>query len=134
MARTAFSPSQYACTLFREGDLALTKSIIEIVEDGRVKYDNSTGKNLYDFIYAGNAAEAHILAAKRLLKASRAKETIPQELRVDGEAFFTTNDEPELFADKEIWVIPLGVVCFFVTILEWSNWPPPLEDGPYLPL
>jgi len=83
------------------------------------------------------------------LKASRAKETIPQELRVDGEAFFITNDEPWLFwdfsrfvaaeigkpiADKENWVIPLGVVCFFVTILEWITWATTFGGRPSLTL
>jgi len=45
------------CTLFGEGDLALTKSMIEVVQNGRAKYHIGTGKNLYDFIYTGNAAE-----------------------------------------------------------------------------
>lgn len=125
------------CTLFGEGDRVLTKHSVEMARDGRAKYQIGTGKNLYDFIYAGNAAEGHVLAAKKLLEASRAKEPIPPELRVDGEAFFMTNDDPwpfwnftrfvaseisEPITDSKIWVIPLGVVCFFLTILEWFTW------------
>ncbi|TVY73574.1 Sterol-4-alpha-carboxylate 3-dehydrogenase [Lachnellula suecica] len=82
------------CTLFGEGDRVLTKHMVEMVQDGRAKYHVGSGKNLYDFIYAGNAAEGHILAAKKLLEASRAKEPIPEELGVDGEAFFMTNGNP----------------------------------------
>jgi sterol-4alpha-carboxylate 3-dehydrogenase (decarboxylating) len=125
------------CTLFGKGDRVLTKHMIEMAQDGRAKYHVGTGKNLYDFIYAGNAAEGHVLAAKKLLEASLAKEPIPQELQVDGEAFFMTNDDPWPFwefsrfvaaeigkpiPDSQIWTIPLGVVCFFVKIMEWVIW------------
>jgi sterol-4alpha-carboxylate 3-dehydrogenase (decarboxylating) len=125
------------CTLFGEGDRVLTKHMIELAQDGRARYHVGSGKNLYDFIYAGNAAEGHVLAAKKLLEASESNKPIPQELRVDGEVFFMTNDDPWPFwsfsrfvaaeigkpiADAEIWTIPLGVVCFFVTILEWVTW------------
>jgi sterol-4alpha-carboxylate 3-dehydrogenase (decarboxylating) len=132
-----FTTAIRLCTLFGEGDRVLTKHSIEMARDGRAKYHIGNGKNLYDFIYAGNAAEGHILAAKKLLEASRAQGTVPSELRVDGEAFFMTNDDPWPFwnftrfvaseigkpiADSDIWTIPLGVVCFFVTILQWVTW------------
>ncbi|KAF2807473.1 putative sterol-4-alpha-carboxylate 3-dehydrogenase, decarboxylating [Mytilinidion resinicola] len=89
-----------------------------------------TGKNLYDFIYAGNAAEGHILAAKKLVEASLSKEPVPKESRVDGEAFFLTNGDPWPFwdfsrfvaaeiglpiADKDLWFIPLGIAIFVLS-------------------
>jgi len=125
------------CTLFGEEDRVLTRHAIEMARDGRAKHHIGTGKNLYDFIYAGNAAEGHVLAARKLLEASRAEEPVPPELRVDGEAFFITNDEPWPFwgftrfvasevgrpiADEDTWIIPLGVACFVVKILEWIVW------------
>ncbi|KAF4636039.1 hypothetical protein G7Y89_g2053 [Cudoniella acicularis] len=73
------------CTIFGEGGQVLTKQMVEMAQGGRARYHVGDGKNLYDFIYARNAAEGHVLAAKKLLEASRANESIPQELRVDRE-------------------------------------------------
>ncbi|KAF7950712.1 uncharacterized protein EAE97_002264 [Botrytis byssoidea] len=53
-------------------------------------------KNEYDFIYVGNLAEAHILAAQALLRAY-GKPVPPLETRVDGQTFNITNDERILF-------------------------------------
>ncbi|KAF2478406.1 putative sterol-4-alpha-carboxylate 3-dehydrogenase, decarboxylating [Lindgomyces ingoldianus] len=125
------------CTIFGEGDRVLTRHAIEMAQDGRAKYHVGTGKNLYDFIYAGNAAEGHILAAKKLLDECNAKAAISSASQVSGEAFFLTNGDPWPFwafsrtvaekigkpiADKDIWTIPLGVVCLFVKVLEWMTW------------
>ncbi|KAH8719448.1 3-beta hydroxysteroid dehydrogenase/isomerase family-domain-containing protein [Phaeosphaeriaceae sp. PMI808] len=125
------------CTLFGECDRVLTKHAVEMSEDGRARFRVGTGKNLYDFVYAGNAAEGHILAAKKLLEESNSKVPISNTSRVSGEAFFLTNGDPRPFwdfsrtvsgqigkplADKDIWTLPLGVVCFFVKILEWVTW------------
>lgn len=50
-------------TLFGEGDVVLTKHILESAKTGKIKYQVGGEKNFYDFIYAGNAAEGHTLAA-----------------------------------------------------------------------
>lgn len=125
------------CTLFGECDRVLTKHAVEMSEDGRARFRVGTGKNLYDFIYAENAAQGHIQAAKKLLEESTSRVPIPDALRVSGEAFFLTNDDPRPFwdfsrevsaiigkplADQDIWTLPLGLVCFFVGILEWATW------------
>ncbi|ORX93674.1 putative sterol-4-alpha-carboxylate 3-dehydrogenase, decarboxylating [Clohesyomyces aquaticus] len=125
------------CTIFGEGDRVLTKHCIDMVNDGRAKFHVGTGRNLYDFVYAGNAADAHILCAKKLLAESESEMPVPEDLRVSGEAFFITNGDPWPFwefsravamelgkpiADKEIWTIPLGVVCFFAVVVEWVTW------------
>lgn len=51
-------------TLFGEGDVVLTRHFIELGRSGSIKYQVGSGKNFYDFIYAGNAAEGHVLAAQ----------------------------------------------------------------------
>jgi sterol-4alpha-carboxylate 3-dehydrogenase (decarboxylating) len=56
------------------------------------------GENVYDFIYVGNLADAHILAAYHLLSAYD-KPSPPAESKVDGECFNITNDERVLFWD-----------------------------------
>lgn len=52
------------CTLLGEGDRVLTRHFIELGRKGTIKFQIGHGRNLYDFIYAGNAAEGHLLAAK----------------------------------------------------------------------
>lgn len=56
------------CTIFGEGDRVLTRHFIELGRKGTIKYQVGHGKNLYDFIYAGNAAEGHLLAAQVCFK------------------------------------------------------------------
>lgn len=51
-------------TLMGEGDIVLTKQFIKLGETGNIKFQVGAGKNAYDFIYAGNAAEGHIQAAQ----------------------------------------------------------------------
>jgi sterol-4alpha-carboxylate 3-dehydrogenase (decarboxylating) len=50
-------------TLMGEGDVVITKHFIELGKSGKIKFQVGTGKNKYNFVYAGNAAEAHVLAA-----------------------------------------------------------------------
>lgn len=83
-------------SLFGEGDLLLTPNMIEA---GRKNLIIGTGKNKFDFTYVGNNAYAQVLAATALMRASTLDEPIPEELRVAGEAFVITNDEPCPFWD-----------------------------------
>jgi sterol-4alpha-carboxylate 3-dehydrogenase (decarboxylating) len=62
---------------------------------------------------------------------------IPEDKRVDGEAFNISNGEPWLFwgaarfvstaagypvEEKDVWKIPLELVCFFMAIWELIYW------------
>lgn len=58
-----------------------------------------SGKNFFDFTYVGNNAYAQVLAASALVRASESEQPIPEDQRVDGEAFVVTNDEPWPFWD-----------------------------------
>ncbi len=51
-------------TLFGEGDIVITRHFVELGRSGRTKFQVGANTNLYDLIYAGNAAEGHVLAAK----------------------------------------------------------------------
>jgi hypothetical protein len=51
-------------SLVGERDTVLQKHFIELGRSGRIKFQVGSGTNLYDFVYAGNAAEGLILAAK----------------------------------------------------------------------
>ncbi|KAF1950450.1 putative sterol-4-alpha-carboxylate 3-dehydrogenase, decarboxylating [Byssothecium circinans] len=125
------------CTIFGEADIVLTRHYIELGRSGKIRFQVGCGKNMYDFCYAGNAAEGHLLAAMGLLRASRAEGRIPDNERVDGEVFNLTNGKPWPFwkaarfvstaagypiAEKDVWKIPLELVCFFMGIWEFIYW------------
>ncbi|PVH96054.1 putative sterol-4-alpha-carboxylate 3-dehydrogenase, decarboxylating [Periconia macrospinosa] len=115
------------CTTFGEGDNGLTRQFIELGKKGMSKYQIGPGQNLYDFIYAGNAAEGHLLAAQILLHPNLS----PGDKRIDGEAFNMTNGDPWRFWDaarfvsnaagypvkeEQVWKLPMAVVCLLAQI------------------
>ena len=63
---------------------------------GQHKYQMGNNKNLVDYSYVGNVADAHILAADRL------QETFSSPTGVDdvsGQAFFITDGKPRPYWD-----------------------------------
>ncbi|OAG12861.1 putative sterol-4-alpha-carboxylate 3-dehydrogenase, decarboxylating [Paraphaeosphaeria sporulosa] len=125
------------CTLVREEDRVLTRQFIELGRKGTIKSQVRHGKNMDDFIYAGNAAEGHLIAAQALLHTASSDASIPANKHVDGEAFNMTNDEPWPFweaarfvsnttgfpmAEHEVWKIPMELVYFFMAIWEAIYW------------
>lgn len=85
--------------LFGEGDVQTLAGFYYAVRDGNDNKQLGDNNNLFDFTYVGNAAHAHLLAA-RLLLATHASDTTPLDHeRVDGESFFITNDAPTYFWD-----------------------------------
>ena len=94
-----------------------------------VQLGNNTAP--YDFVYAGNPAKAHILAAKALLNPDRARGT------VSGEAFNITDGQATRFWDSAhvIWraagdktrygnvtVIPAWIALCMAHLTEWFCW------------
>tara|TARA_R110002003_G_scaffold534_23_gene20388 strand:+ start:26020 stop:27120 length:1101 start_codon:yes stop_codon:yes gene_type:complete len=132
-------------TLMGENDMILTKHFLNLGKTGRIRFQIGQGTNLYDFIYSGNAAEAHILAAKALLRASRTSASEEDSKRVDGEAFNLSNGEPWPFweaarfvcreggypiEEKDVWKIPMDVLSFFMVIWEAIYWVLTLGGSP----
>lgn len=122
--------------LFGEGDPTAVKTMVDAAAAGKYKYQIGDGKNLIDWTYAGNAAHAHILAAKALLRAY-ASPARPDSERVDGEAFLLTNDEPIPFWEfvrglgaaagyptnpQQIQEIPVALALMIAITLEWLVW------------
>lgn len=101
------------------------------VADGQTKVQLGDNTNLLDVTWAGNAAEAHILAGRALLVPDRAKG------RVDGEAFNITDGHPVPFWDyarmfyraagdttdrSQIKVIPAWLALKMAAATEWAFW------------
>ena len=126
-----------AAMLFGKGGTTSTPHMVENARAGRGRFQIGDGINLFDFTYVGNTAYAHVLAAKALLRESAATEPVPDDLKVNGEAFVITNDDPWPFWDytraidaaaghpvkkEDVWVVPATVYYEFAVISEWFVW------------
>ncbi|KAL4961295.1 3-beta hydroxysteroid dehydrogenase/isomerase family-domain-containing protein [Aspergillus stella-maris] len=80
-----------------ERDTSSLGKMIAVARQGKSRLQMGNGQNPYDFIYAGNLADAHLLAAWALLEASGKEQTHDISTRGDGQVFNVTNDDPWLF-------------------------------------
>jgi sterol-4alpha-carboxylate 3-dehydrogenase (decarboxylating) len=102
---------------------------------GQSKFQLGPNENLFDFTYVRNIAHAHLLAAVGLLTTSKLNITPLDTEKIDGEAFFITNDSPVYFWDfarrvwgeggdtvavnpAKIWVLSTGFALMIATIAE----------------
>ena len=123
--------------LIGEGDAQFLPPVLNAYYTGRNNWQLGDNSNRFDVTYVGNAAHAHLLAAKALLQTHQLSIRPLDHERVDGEAFFITNDEPLLFWDfvrkawravgwqgspDDAWVIPRGLGLVLATIIEWIVW------------
>ena len=123
---------------FGEADTEMMEKLLSVAKSGKAKMQMGDGKNVYDFLYVGNLAHAHLLAAKALLRAAEMEEhEVREEERVDGEVFHVTNDEPWLFwefsravakeagypvREEDVRVIPRWVGMLLAFFAEWFVW------------
>ena len=124
--------------LFGEDDPTTVRPMVEAAASGKYRFQIGNGKNLFDWTYVGNAAQAHIQAAQALLEAyQQPPSAISKDSRVDGEAFIITNDEPVPFWDfarslgaaagyptkkESVRVIPRTIGLIIAAIAEWVVW------------
>ena len=125
-----------AC-VFGEGDVQTIPSMLTAYKKGQTKFQLGQNMNLFDFSYVGNVAYAHILATIALLS-TRGLSTPPLDHeKVDGEAFFITNDSPLYFWDfarlvwatagdttqpSQVWVINKEIGLVIASLVEWIFW------------
>ncbi|CCK70090.1 sterol-4-alpha-carboxylate 3-dehydrogenase (decarboxylating) KNAG_0D03430 [Huiozyma naganishii CBS 8797] len=76
--------------IFGPGDRQLVPGLRAVAKLGQSKFQIGDNNNLFDWTYAGNVADAHVLAAKKILDPETA-------LEVSGQTFFITNDTPSYF-------------------------------------
>ncbi|RAK75465.1 NAD(P)-binding protein [Aspergillus fijiensis CBS 313.89] len=120
---------------FGERDHGTLGKMYAVARQGKLRFQMGDGRNLYDFVYVGNLADAHLLAARALLAAWG--KPAPAERRVDGECFHITNEEPWLFWDfqrevsrlvgrpvrkEDVVVIPKWVGLTIGFVNEWVAW------------
>ena len=125
------------CSPFGENQTETTNVLIENARAGKHRYQIGKGQNLTDWTYIENGVRAYLLAAQSLLAIHDARNAVPEERRVDGQAFFITNGEPIPFWDftrnlsaaagfpvdpKEVVVIPRGMGMAMAFASEWLTW------------
>jgi sterol-4alpha-carboxylate 3-dehydrogenase (decarboxylating) len=129
--KNMYTSSIRPAVLFGEGDKQMIPTIVDRTKAGNAKIQIGDGLNLFDFTYVENAAAAHILAADALLR--KVPAASPKG-KVDGEAFFVTNDKPIPFWEfsrmvanaagypvtgKDIRVLPQSVAIAIALVTEW---------------
>lgn len=76
--------------IFGPGDRQLVPGLRTAARLGQSKFQLGDNNNLFDWTYAGNVADAHVLAAQKILDPQQAP-------KLGGETFFITNDAPVYF-------------------------------------
>lgn len=76
--------------IFGPGDRQLVPGLRTAARLGQLKFQLGDNDNLFDWTYVGNVADAHVLAAERVLDPKTAAQ-------LGGETFFITNDAPTYF-------------------------------------
>lgn len=119
--------------MYGERDPILTRGLLKSFRAGETRYQLGDNRNLSDWLFVGNAAVVHVLAAKALA----VNATNPGAPQVSGEAFFITDDAPIPFWDL-IWmfwramgdttpkekriVIPAWFALLLADCAEWILW------------
>lgn len=114
--------------IYGEGDHQLVPSIVScIIDKNESLFRVGDGMNLWDTVYVGNVADAHVLALKNLLS---------RKPTAAGEAFFIQNNEPTSFREfcLAVWKhynghvpaftvpIPAGLAWAMGAVLEACTW------------
>ena len=127
--------------MFGTGDVQLIPIGLSAYFKGQTKFQIGANENLFDFTEIRNVAHAHHLALAALLAtnerlSSRQSAPLDHE-KVDGEAFFITNDSPVYFFDfarlcwaaagdktqpNQVWQLSKDLGLFISTIMEWVFW------------
>ncbi|KAL9529029.1 Sterol-4-alpha-carboxylate 3-dehydrogenase [Sphaerulina musiva] len=131
--------------IFGVGDSWVLPGVIEAYRKGQTKVQLGNNDNLFDFTENTNVAHAHHLAAAALIKCSSQPHIPTDGERVDGQAFFITNDEPIHFWDftrlawryagdtttpEQIWTISRPWAMVIAGMLDWIFWLLRLGDPP----
>ncbi|KAK5127056.1 hypothetical protein LTR85_008415 [Meristemomyces frigidus] len=127
--------------MFGEGDVQLLPPGLSAYYRGQTKIQIGDNENLFDFTEITNVAHAHHLALAALLathdrEASGLARPLDHE-KVDGEAFFITNDSPVYFFDfarmvwaaagdqtqpNQVWALSKDIGLLIATLMEWIFW------------
>ncbi|KAK4635251.1 Sterol-4-alpha-carboxylate 3-dehydrogenase, decarboxylating [Fulvia fulva] len=124
--------------MFGTGDVQLIPPGLSAYYRGQTKIQIGQNENLFDFTEITNVAHAHHLALAALMathdRDASGKIAPLDHEKVDGEAFFITNDAPVYFFDfarmcwaaagdrttpAQVWTLSKDFGLFLATLMEW---------------
>ena len=127
--------------MFGEGDVQLLPPALSAYYKGQTKVQIGTNDNLFDFTEITNVAHAHHLCLAALLatheRLASGKAAPLDNEKVDGEAFFITNDSPVYMFDfarsvwaaagdqtplEKVWWLSKDVGLFLASLMGWVYW------------
>jgi sterol-4alpha-carboxylate 3-dehydrogenase (decarboxylating) len=126
--------------LYGERDGGMLYNIMRNYRAGRRRWQIGDGKNEFSQTYAGNSADAHLLAAAKLLSEHKgASDTSPSASsgKIAGEAILITDAYPVPYWDfgrevyrlagdttpiEDTWVVPKQAALWFAWGVEWFHW------------
>lgn len=132
MLTASFRPA----LLYGEGDNVTTTNLTRQAVTGKTRFVIGDGKPIFDTCYVENCAFAQVLAAQTLIKASSAP-PLPEKKRVEGEAFFVTDDQHVPFwgfrrmiaevagcpvKEEEVKYLPRWLMMAWAWLTEWGYW------------
>ncbi|KAL9079318.1 MAG: hypothetical protein Q9157_001794 [Trypethelium eluteriae] len=118
--------------IYGEHDNNFIPQVMASLQKGEQRLQLGDNTKLFEFLYVENAAEAHVLAAKALLRADRDTALSPNP---DGEAYFITDGHALPFFDfmrkcyaaagapvkpEEVKRISLRLIQIMASIGEWA--------------
>lgn len=125
---TLLTSSIRPAVIYGEGDHQLVPSIVScIIDKTESPFKVGEGINMWDTVYVGNVADAHVLALENLLSS---------DPTAAGEAFFIQNNEATSFREfcLQVWksynghtppftvTIPVGLAWALGAVMETLTW------------
>ncbi|KUJ12850.1 NAD(P)-binding protein [Mollisia scopiformis] len=141
MVLAANDPPQLRTAVLRpsgiigERDTQVIPALLTALNQGMARIQLGNGRSKFDFVYAGNVADACACCAEALVKEETAD--VPQEQKVAGEAFFITNGEPIEFwgfarlvwrlagdrtPQEKVIEVPMWLAFSLAWLAEWVMW------------
>jgi sterol-4alpha-carboxylate 3-dehydrogenase (decarboxylating) len=133
------------CGIIGERDTQVVPALLTALGQGMARIQLGDTKSKFDFVYAGNVADACVRCAEAMMREEASvaadeqppRQTSRDQKQVAGEAFFITNGEPiefwgfarlvwRLAGDRtppeKIIVVPMWLAFFVAWVAEWVVW------------
>ncbi|MCJ1309019.1 erg26, C-3 sterol dehydrogenase [Agyrium rufum] len=123
--------------IYGEDDTGIVGNALSMLRQGRTGVQLGSNTSPFDWTYVESAVSAHILATRVLLSQIGNNSASVEGPKIDGEAFFVTDDEPIPLWDflRKVWttagwdgsrekvrIISTQVALWLAVVFEWIYW------------
>jgi sterol-4alpha-carboxylate 3-dehydrogenase (decarboxylating) len=131
------------CGIIGERDTQVIPALLKALRQGMSRIQLGDGRSKFDFVYAGNVADACVRCVEALFREEEEEKHAAETgdwsrgKKIAGEAFFITNGEPIEFwsfarlvwrlvddctPPEKIIVVPMWLAFFVAWMAEWVVW------------